>query len=427
MGPQTTIKPFPVEQLRPLFPALASSPDFTFFDNAAGAQIPQTVLSAVNRHLIDRNVQRGGRFAKSRQLDEAIGRARESVATFLNARDPNEVAFGMNATSFIRVVSLGIGEDLKKRNEIILTNLDHEANISTWLTLQQQGATFRWWNMREDGNLHLEDLQPLLSSRTRLVACTVASNALGNVVDVAAAASLAHDAGAEIFLDCVHYAPHGSIDVQSWQCDYLTCSGYKIFAPHMGFLWGRYEALVRLSTFREEFVVNEPPHKIEAGTFVYENVVGMDGAIGYLEDLGRMVTGGGTNHSRRALLLAAMEAIRSYEETLSLEVLKVLEDCEAAVYGVNGRSRVNQRVPTILFNIEGTSPAVIAEELATSGFGVRDGHMYSPRLMKHLGLSPDSGAVRVSLVHYNTFREIKHFGSALREIVDHQHNGHSAK
>jgi cysteine desulfurase family protein (TIGR01976 family) len=427
MAQQRTIKQFPVEKIRPLFPALASSPDFTFFDNAAGAQIPQSVLNAVNRHLIDRNVQRGGRFAKSRQLDEAIGRARESIATFLNARDPNEVAFGMNATSFIRVVSLGVGEDLRKRDEIILTNLDHEANVATWLTLQDQGAKFRWWNMREDGNLHTEDLQSLLSSRTRLVACTVTSNALGNGVDVATAACLAHEAGAEIFLDCVHYAPHGSIDVQSWDCDYLTCSGYKIFAPHMGFLWGRYETLVRLSTFREDFVANEPPHKIEAGTFVYENVVGMDSAIGYLEDLGRMVTDGGPSDSRRVLLVAAMDAIHGYEETLSLEVLKVLEDCEAVVYGVNGESGVNQRVPTILFNIDGISPAVIAEQLAAGGFGVRDGHMYSPRLMKHLGLSPDSGAVRVSLVHYNTLEEIKHFGRALHEVVHHQRKGYSSK
>ena len=427
MVQQHTIKPFPVEKIRPLFPALASSPDFTFFDNAAGAQIPQTVLQAVNRQLIDRNVQRGGRFAKSRQLDQAIDRARENVATFLNARDPKEVAFGMNATSFIRVVSLGIGEDLKKRDEIILTNLDHEANVSTWLSLKQQGAKFRWWNMREDGSLHLEDLQSLLSSRTRLVACTVTSNALGNVVDVAAAARLAHQAGAEIFLDCVHYAPHGSIDVQSWNCDYLTCSGYKIFAPHMGFLWGRYEALVHLRTFREEFVANEPPHKIEAGTFVYENVVGMDSAIGYLADLGRMVADGGHSDSRRALLVTAMDAIRSYEETLSLEVLKVLEDCEAVVYGVNGDPGVSHRVPTVLFNIDGIAPAVISEELAASGFGIRDGHMYSPRLMKHLGLSPDSGAVRVSLVHYNTLEEIKRFGSALQEVVQHQRSRYSAK
>jgi cysteine desulfurase family protein (TIGR01976 family) len=427
MAQQRAVEQFPVEEIRLLFPALASSPDFTFFDNAAGAQVPQTVLDAVNRHLINRNVQRGGRFAKSRQLDAAIFHARESVATFVNARDPHEVAFGMNATSFIRVVSLGIGEDLRKRDEIILTNLDHEANISTWLTLQQRGAKFRWWSMREDGNLYAEDLLPLLSSRTRLVACTVTSNALGNVIDVASAADLAHEAGAEIFLDCVHYAPHGSIDVQSWDCDYLACSGYKIFAPHMGFLWGRHDALVRLSTFREEFVANEPPHKIEAGTLVYENVIGMDAAIAYLEELGRMITIGGASDSRRPLLVAAMGAIRGYEETLSLELLKTLNECGAVVYGINNGSNVSQRVPTILFNIEGIAPATIAEELATSGFGVRDGHMYSPRLMKHLGLNPDSGAVRVSLVHYNTLEEIKHFGSALNEVVRHQRNGCSAR
>jgi cysteine desulfurase family protein (TIGR01976 family) len=411
------MNPFPCKALRLLFPALKCQPEFVFFDNAAGAQIPQVVFDAVNSHLLEHNVQRGGRYPKSQEVDAAVFRARQNVALLLNARDPNEVAFGMNATSFIRIVSLAIGQDLKQRDEIIVTDMDHEANISTWLALEREGVKFRWWQMREDGNLHPEDLRPLLSSRTRIVACTVASNALGSIVDVAAVAKLAHDAGAELFLDCVHYGPHAPIDVQGFDCDYLTCSGYKIFAPHMGFLWGRREALLRLRTFHEDFIANEPPHKIEAGTFVYENVAGMDAATSYLANLGKNVLGDGATYSKRDLLVCALEAIRAYEQSLSLELLRMLEECGAQVYGIRDKALVSQRVPTVLFNLKNVSPAIVTEKLALAGIGVRDGHMYSPRLMKRLGLSQDDGAVRVSLVHYNTLDEIHQVGSALREIA----------
>src|SRR5215470_16662528 len=250
---------FPVESVRASFPGLHRKPPFIFFDNAAGAQVPQIVLDAVNQHLLERNVQRGGRYRHSQEVDATIARARESVAVLLNARDPSEIAFGMNATSFIRIVSLAIGQTLLERNEIVVTDMDHEANVATWLALEKEGAKFQWWKMRDDGNLHPEDLRPLLSSKTHLVACTVASNALSSIVDVSAAAKLAHEAGAEIFLDCVHYGPHAAIDVQEFDCDYLVCSGYKIFSPHIGFLWGRQERLDALPMFREDFMPDTTP------------------------------------------------------------------------------------------------------------------------------------------------------------------------
>src|SRR5246127_5047029 len=172
---------FPVETVRANFPALTRTPGFIFFDNAAGAQVPQIVLDAVNHHLLDCNVQRGGRYAKSREVDEMIVRARHSISDLVNARDVREIAFGMNATSFIRLLSLAIGQTLGKRNEIVVTDMDHEANIATWLALERGGAKFSWWKMREDGNLHVEDLIPLVSPTTRLVACTLASNAIGSI------------------------------------------------------------------------------------------------------------------------------------------------------------------------------------------------------------------------------------------------------
>ena len=408
---------FPISWVRQSFPALDASDHFVFFDNGAGAQVPQAVLNAVQNHLLARNVQRGGRYRRSQEVDAAIQRARESVAIFLNAREPDEVAFGMNATSFIRLVSLALGETLGERREIIVTDLDHEANVATWLALQARGAEIRWWKMRPDGTLHNEDLEPLLNSRTRLVACAVASNALGSIVNVKQTAKIAHAAGAEVFLDAVHYAPHGTLDVQDLDCDYLVCSGYKIFAPHMGFLYGKRSALEALPTFREHFIPDKIPLKIEVGTFVYENVVGMDAAIGYLEELGVQVSSAGSEVSRRALLRQAMAAIRAYEMSLSAELLRRLSKLEGVTtYGIRECAHIHLRVPTVCFNLRGIAPAAVAANCADNDIGVRDGNMYSPRLLERLGISPVTGAVRASLVHYNTLDEIDRFVNLLGKM-----------
>jgi cysteine desulfurase family protein (TIGR01976 family) len=414
---------FPVEALRTQFVALQRAGSFIFFDNAAGAQVPQLVLDAVNRHLMDHNVQRGGRYPQSLAVDAMIARARASVAALVNARAPEEIAFGLNATSFIRLISLAIGQTLGARNEIIITDLDHEANIATWLALERMGAKFRWWKMRADGSLHVGDLMPLLSARTRLLACTLTSNALGSITNARAAADLTHAAGAEILLDSVHYGPHGPIDVQSFDCDYLVCSGYKIFAPHMGFLWGRYELLEALPTFREEFIPDVPPGKIEAGTFAFENVAGMDAAVNYLARTGRALAarpGAPDAHSMREDVECGMRAIQAYEQTLSLELARVLRDCGAHLYGIEEDSRVFERVPTFLFNMPGHLPQAVTEAAARADIGIRDGHMYSPRLMDRLGLARDTGAVRVSLVHYNTIAEIQRLGNVLSGLAPRQ-------
>ena len=330
--------------------------------------------------------------------------------------DPNEVAFGMNATSFIRLVSLALGQTLKSdRPEIVITDLDHHANISTWQELERIGARIAWWRMREDHRLHVEDLVPLLSERTRLVACTVVSHALGSRVDVAAAARAAHAVGAEMFLDCVHFSPHAPIDVQAWDCDYLVCSGYKAFAPHMGWLWGKYAALDRLPTFREEFIPDAPPHKIEAGTFIYENVAGMAAAVDYFEALGAKLDPRAM--TPRARVLAAMGGIEAYEQDLSRAMLAALHGAGATIYGVSDPDRVQLRVPTFSFNLPGVDPAAVVVKMAAAGIGIRDGHMYAPRLMERLGLSLDKGCVRASLAHYNDRSEVERFGEVLRAIA----------
>jgi len=413
-----TTSSFPINWVRQQFPALHKGDKFVFFDNGAGAQIPKSVLDAVHDHLVFRNVQRGGRYRRSQEVDATIERARQSVAIFLNAREASEVAFGMNATSFIRLVSLALAEILGERKEIIVSDLDHEANIATWLALQSKGVQIRWWKTREDGTLHPQDLEGLLSSRTRLVACAVASNALGSIVDVKQVARMAHAAGAEVFLDAVHYAPHAAIDVQDWDCDYLVCSGYKIFAPHMGFLWGKRALLEALPTFREDFIPDEIPSKIEVGTFVYENVAGMDAAVAYLEALGRTFLTNSHTASRRKCLIAGMESIRHYEASLSAEILQRLADLnDVSVYGIHDKAQVDRRVPTICFTVKQKSPAQIAAQCAQNGIGVRDGNMYSPRLLHRLGIPAGAGVVRASLVHYNTVEEINHFVAVLGRIA----------
>ncbi len=399
---------FSVTEIRKCFPALHQR-DTVFFDNAAGAQVPQRVLDAVMQHLLLRNVQRGGPYRQSREVDETIARARKSVATFVNAPNPDEICFGMNATSFIRLVSQAIGKMMRRggRKEIIVTDLDHDSNIATWLALRPDGAKIVWWRMRKDGRLHAEDLDALLSRKTRLVACTLASNCVGSMLDPAGVSKRARAVGAEVFVDAVHYSPHGPIDVQAFGCDYLVCSGYKAFAPHMGFLWGRKEALDVLPTFREDFIPDAAPFKFEVGTYVYENVAGMDAAVDYLEGLG-------TGKNRRARLVDAMMSIRDYEASLSIELLKALHAIDGVtVYGVSDPALVCHRTPTVSFNLEGIPARRVAERLAASKVAVRDGNMYTPRLMKRL---KQTSAVRVSLVHYNTVEEIRHFAGVLRRV-----------
>lgn len=406
---------FPIASVRAKFPALERAAPFVYFDNAAGAQAPQTVLDAVARHLLDFNVQRGGRYPKSVEVDRVIAAARAKVATWVNARDASEICFGMNATSFIRLVSLAIGQTLQApRNVIVVTDLDHDANVATWLALGRMGAEFAWWKMRDDGKLHVEDLVPLLSERVRVVACNSVSHALGSLTDVTAAAKAAHAVGAELFLDSVHYGPHAPADVQAWDCDYLVCSGYKAFSPHMGFLWGKREKLVALPTFREEFIPDEPPYKVEAGTFIYENIAGVAAAMDYFEALGHEL---GHANSPRAAMESAMTAIRHHEQDLSRAMLEELAEAGATVYGIADPARSDERVPTVCFNLKDEHPARVVERMSDAGFGIRDGHMYAPRLMARLGLAMDRGCVRASLVHYNTLEEIARFGEALRRIA----------
>ena len=409
---------FPVAELRRQFPGLQRDERFIFFDNAAGAQIPSRVLEAITSHLVSRNVQRGGVYRHSQEVDAMLARTRESVAALVNARAPDEIAFGLNATSFIRAISLAVGQALGVRNEIVVTDIDHEANVATWLALERFGARITWWPVRADGRLHVEDLEAIVSERTRLVACTMASNATGTRVDAGAAAAAARRVGAEVFLDAVHLAPHAAIDVQALGADYLVCSGYKLFSPHMGFAWCRRDAINSLPTFREDFIPDVTPDKLEAGTYAYENVAGMEAVVAYLEDVAIRVSDGSSGRSRRDRIERAFSAIAQYERDLSAALLDAIERVPGStVHGVRAGEDLGKRVPTVSFTIDGVESSALAAALAAHDVGVRSGHMYAPRLMRRLGV-PAGGLVRASLVHYNTVAEIARFGSILEEAVE---------
>ncbi|MFQ5790779.1 MAG: cysteine desulfurase-like protein [Acidobacteriota bacterium] len=410
---------FPLDFVRGSFPTLADS-RFVFFDNGAGAQVPAPVVEAVSAHLVARNAQRGGRYRFSEEVDEVIRQARESLAVFLNAYETEEVVFGLNATGFIRQVSLALAEIFRPGDEVIVSELDHEANIAPWLALEKREVKVKFWPVEREGAcLDIAKLDGMLTDRTRLVAVTKASNATGTIVDLIPIAERIHARGGYLFVDAVHFAPHGPLDVRFLGCDFIVCSGYKLFGPHMGFMWGKREILDSLPTFREYFVPDRTPDKFEVGTYSYEAVAGMNAAVGYIEELGRrsrdLPLAPADGVGRRGDLRRGMQAIRHYERVLSRQLLLRMQDLPGVtVYGIADPDRAALRTPTLCFNLKDVDPADVCRHLSRKGIFVRDGHLYCPRLLRALGLDAERGAVRASLVHYNNFEEVDRFAEALQ-------------
>ena len=417
------------EGIRVRFPALRAAGDREiFFDNAAGAQVPDEVVEAVRDHLVVRNVQRGGRYSRSREVDAAIEESRALLAAFLNAESASEIVFGLNSTSLIRMVAESLKPALRGGDRVVVTQLDHEANVGPWLRLESSGITPLVWKVRgAEAVLETDDLRALLASAggpVRLVALPLASNATGHIVDVASAARLARDAGALTFVDAVHFAPHGPIDVRALGADFLAFSGYKIFGPHVGFLWGRPEAFRALAPAREFFIPGEAPYAFEGGTQAYEGIAGMAGAMRYLASLGasgfdQTSTGSGASSTSapqaRPALARGMSQIRTHEIGLARTMLHALREMPGLrILGESDPERAAARIPTFSFRIDGVAPAGIVERLAANGIHARDGHMYAPRLIEAAGIDPATGVCRVSLCHYNTPGEIDAFATALR-------------
>ncbi|HEX7078309.1 MAG TPA: cysteine desulfurase-like protein [Candidatus Eisenbacteria bacterium] len=408
------------------FPALRETGDReTFFDNAAGAQVPDEVVEAVRDHYAKHNVQRGGRYALSRAVDDQIAETRRLLAAFVNAASPKEILFGPNATSLTRAIAEGARPLFRPDDRVVVTQLDHESNVGPWLRLERDGVKPVFWKVRgREARLDPDDLRSVLRSgggRVRLLAMPLASNATGRVADVAAAAAIAREAGALVFVDAVHYGPHGPIDAPALGADFLAFSGYKIFGPHMGFLWGRADVLRTLRPAREFFIPDQAPDAFEAGTQTFEGIAGMAGAMRYLASWGADAgTEGGAKgeaEAGRAALRTAMERLRAYEATLSAALLRELATIpRLSIFGEADPDRVAERVPTVAFTIDGVPPAAIVERLAERAIHARDGHMYAPRLLEASGIDPATGVVRVSLCHYNRVEEIVRLGEALRSL-----------
>jgi cysteine desulfurase family protein (TIGR01976 family) len=410
---------FPVQWCRAQFPALSRKQDgqpVVYLDGPAGSQVPQCVIDAISGYLIESNANHGGRFMTSRESDAMLASAHEAAADFLGANDANATVFGANMTSLTFAFSRALAREWKPGDEIVVTRLDHDANVNTWaMAARDAGAKVRYVNFRAaDCTLDLDELASALGPRTRLVAVGCASNSVGTINPVAEICRMSHAAGALVFLDAVHYAPHALVDVEAWGCDFLACSAYKFFGPHVGILWGRPELLRRLTPYKVRPAANDLPERWMTGTQSHEGIAGTLAAIEYLAALGRRCEPGAEN--RRAALSAAYAAIGRYETQLCRQLLAGLARLpDVKVWGITDAARLDGRVPTVSITHARHSPVEMADRLAARGIFAWHGNFYALELTELLGLEPE-GLLRLGLLHYNTSQEVERLLEALAEL-----------
>jgi cysteine desulfurase family protein (TIGR01976 family) len=414
-----TVNALDLAWVRAQFPSLSQTVNghpATFLDGPGGTQVPQRVIDAISDYLRRDNANTCGAYATSRHTDAIIASARSAMADFLNC-GPDEVVFGPNITSLTFAISRSIGRELGPGDEVVLTHLDHDANISPWRTLEERGATIRMAEIHEDDcTLDMEDLARKITGRTKLVAVGYASNAVGTINDVKEIIRLAHERGAMAYIDAVHYAPHGPIDVRALDCDFLVCSTYKFFGPHMGVLYGKREHLKRLEPYKVRANTNAVPNRWEWGTLNHECIAGITACVDYLADLGRRVNSPAS--ARRAALLAAYEAIQKHEHGLMENLIRGLLDIpRLKLYGIRDPKHFDRRCPTIAVRIEGHTPLELATRLGELGFFTWDGNYYALNLTERLDVEKDGGFLRIGVAHYNTAEEVDRFVAALRKIV----------
>ncbi len=412
-----------VERVRAEFPALQS--DAVFFDNPAGTQVPTRVVDRIRDYLLTTNANQGGAFSTSRASDMLLAKARRAAAHFLNAGSPGEIIFGANMTTLTMAMSRSLANELRPGDEIIVTRLDHDANITPWTVVaEERGCKIRWVDFDlEDCTLRIDQLERYLNARTRLVAVGYASNAVGTINPVERIVRMAHEAGAMCFVDAVHYAPHGPIDVRALDCDFLAVSAYKFFGPHVGILYAKREHLEKLQAYNVRPAPKDPPWKFETGTPNIEGIAGVLGGIEYLAWLGKTF---GAEHAERfpgdlaemqLHLRQAMSAIGAYEMELTHCLIKTLSEIPGLrIHGITDPVAFDRRVSTASFTLEGNSPRAVAEHLARLGIHVWSGNYYALAVTERLGVEKEGGMVRVGPVHYNTLDEIDRLGAALRKI-----------
>ncbi len=405
-----------VSEIRAEFPALqqtARGRPLVFMDGPGGTQVHHSVIEAMERYLTEANSNFRGAFLYSQRTDETILAARQALADLLNAPRPEEIVFGLNMTSLTFNLSRAIGRTLSPGDEIVVTRLDHDANIAPWLALQERGVVIRHADFDPaDCTLDMASLEAAITPHTRLVALGYASNAVGTINDLARAVDLAHAVGAWVYVDAVHFAPHGAIDVQALDCDFLVCSAYKFFGPHLGALYGRYELLESLPAYKVRPADDAPPHKFETGTQSFEALAGATAAVNYLASVGRRY-GGEFAHrfpgfeGRRLELKAGMSVIRDYERELCQRLVSGLSAIPGLhIYGITDPDQFSHRVPTVSFAMEGLTPDEIAQRLNQVNIFVWDGNFYALAVTERLGLEGRGGLLRVGLVHYNTAAEV---------------------
>jgi cysteine desulfurase family protein (TIGR01976 family) len=414
-----------LDVIRQQFPALVRPA--IFFDNPGGTQIAKPSINRITKYLIGSNANHEGAFETSIASDAVLDEAHQAMADFYNAASPQEIIFGNNMTTLTLHISRSISREWKEGDEIVLTRLDHDANVTPWiLAAQDRGVRVNWVDFDvEDGTLKLDELQKALERKPRLLAVGYASNALGTINPVQKVITMAHDAGTMVYIDAVQYAPHGPIDVQRLDCDFLVSSSYKFFGPHAGILFGKRDLLEKLFAYKVRPATNKLPGKFETGTQNHEGIAGVLGTMEYFEWVakefgGEYVEGlqedGYTG--RRLELKKAMTAIRAYEFELNRALLSTLEAVPGIrIYGLTDVRRLDERVATFSFRIGDIPPRKIAEELAKENIYVWDGHYYAINVTERLGVEGKGGMVRVGAAHYNTLDEVARLGEALKNIA----------
>jgi cysteine desulfurase family protein (TIGR01976 family) len=405
-----------VAAVRRQFPALAQrhgDREAVFFDGPAGSQVPQSVIDAIGDYLRTMNANHGGVFATSVRSDAMLDEAHRAAADFVGTDDPECCYFGANMTTLTFALSRALARTWNKGDEVLVTRLDHDADVSPWvLAAQDAGAVVRRIGIRPDCTLDLDDFRKQLSSKTRLVAIGAASNAVGTVNPVAEIAAAAHSVGAKVFCDAVHYAPHRRIDVAAWQCDFLACSAYKFFGPHVGIVWGRRELLESLTAYKVRPAPNELPGKWMTGTQNHEGIAGVLAAIDYLAGLGRT----SPTQNRREALVAAFAKIEQYERPLAEQLQRGLDRLpQFKSWGITNLNQFDRRVPTFSITHRKLPAFEVARRLAEAGIFTWHGNFYALPLTETLDLEPE-GLVRIGLLHYNTSEEVEYLLQILKSI-----------
>lgn len=411
---------FPIQAVRNAFPSLNTRDDGRariYLDNPAGTQVPQRVSDAIATFFGTNNANLGGFFSTSRAAEDIVNRAYESAVALVGAASEREIAFGPSMTSLTFTFSRSLGRTLEAGDEIVVTRMDHDGNIAPWLAMAaERGAVVRWADFdRDTWRIETADLDRALSDRTKIVALNYASNMTGSINDVRALTARAHAAGALVYVDAVQYAPHRLVDVASLGCDFLTCSAYKFYGPHLGVLWGREQLLREMYAYKVRPLPDEPPHCFEVGTPQLELLAALKATVEHFEWIAKEL---GRDGDRRSLIAAAYAAIGAWESDLTTQLIDGLRALPGVtIRGITDLEKIDARVPTISFTHASRSSAQIAHELAARSIFVWSGHNFALETARALGLDEEDGVVRIGLAQYTTAEEVETLLGALRQII----------